>query len=197
MKPQLGFALAVLAVLGAVPGAQAADRRLVIERVTASTANPLDVTSSAFSPGGAIPKRYSAYGESISPPLAWSGVPEGTKSFALVLEDPDAPMATPFVHWVVFDIDAKARALPEGLPAGAALSAPVTLRQGHNSLGKPAYFGPRPPHGDNAHHYHFELFALDSILPESAGKSRDALAAAIGDHVLAKGQAIGTFTAPR
>lgn len=198
MTRGLRIALAALIALGfALPGAHAADRRLVIERVGVPMSPQLTVSSAAFSPGGAIPRKYSAYGQSISPPLAWHGAPQHTKSFALILEDPDAPTPAPFVHWIAFDIAAGVSSLPTGLATEARLSSPVSLRQGTNGTGRAGYFGPRPPAGDEAHHYHFEVFALDSVLPESAGTSRDALIAALDGHVLAQGELIGTFAAPR
>jgi Raf kinase inhibitor-like YbhB/YbcL family protein len=198
MRLRSRLALAALLAFGtAASTAQAADHRLVIEHVGAPMSRHITISSVAFAPGDAVPMKYSAYGKSISPPLKWDDVPQTTKSFALILEDPDAPTPAPFVHWIAFNIPADTRALPTGLPATPEIASPVKLRQGINGTGKPGYFGPMPPKGDGAHHYHFEIFALDKTLPDTAGKSRDALIAAISGHVLAEGEVIGTFTAPR
>ena len=110
--------------------------------------------SQAFVEGGAIPARYTCDGLNLSPQLAWSGAPAGAKSFVLIVDDPDAPGGT-FVHWVFFDVSAKAESLPEG-PTAAKLGT-----AGINDFGKSAYGGPCPPRGKGAHRYFFTLNALD------------------------------------
>jgi Raf kinase inhibitor-like YbhB/YbcL family protein len=118
---------------------------------------PLTLNSSAFPDGGAIPERYTRDGKNVSPPLKWSGVPDGTKSLFLVMEDPDAPSGT-FHHWAVFNIAPDSDGLPE---AEGGKPGPGALRQGKNDFGNAYYDGPEPPRGHGVHHYHFRLAALD------------------------------------
>ncbi|HZU87730.1 MAG TPA: YbhB/YbcL family Raf kinase inhibitor-like protein [Stellaceae bacterium] len=117
---------------------------------------PLLLSSPAFAPGGAIPAQYTCDGADISPPLAWSGTPAGTRSFVLVVADPDAPGGT-FRHWAVYDIPAGAT----GLPAGYGAARPAAgLGEARNDFGRPGYGGPCPPRGGGTHHYHFRLMAI-------------------------------------
>jgi Raf kinase inhibitor-like YbhB/YbcL family protein len=116
----------------------------------------LALSSPAFAPNGEIPSRYTCEGAEVSPPLAWSGVPDGTRSLALVLDDPDAPSGA-FCHWAVFDIPADRAGLEEGYGAGRPGAG---FREGSNGFGKPGYGGPCPPPGADAHHYDFRLLAL-------------------------------------
>ncbi len=117
---------------------------------------PLMLVSPAFPPGGEIPPEYTCDGADISPPLSWSGLPDGTKSLVLVVEDPDAPSGT-FRHWAAFDIPAGAR----GLDRGYGPSRPGQgFREARNDFGKAAYGGPCPPRGHGVHHYHFRLLAI-------------------------------------
>ena len=149
----------------------------------------LTITSSAFSQGAAIPVQYSCKGRDVSPPLAWSDPPAGTKSFALIVDDPDAPVGT-WVHWVLYNIPPTARGLPEASATEAAL-ADGSLN-GRTSAGSPGYHGPCPPSG--THRYFFKLYALDSMLslPSSADKAR--LLEAVQGHILAQGELMGTFS---
>ncbi len=118
----------------------------------------MQLTSSAFVDGATIPRRYTCDGENISPPLAWTTPPKGTKSFALLCEDPDAPRGM-WRHWTVFDIPADARALPE---AYARTDRPNGPFQGRNDSHRTGYDGPCPPHGHGPHRYRFRLVALSS-----------------------------------
>jgi Raf kinase inhibitor-like YbhB/YbcL family protein len=152
------------------------------------------VASPAFAADGAIPLRHSAYAEGLSPALSWSGLPAETRSLALMMEDPDARSARPYVHWVAWNIDPAGLALPEGVTAND--SRVPGLRQGRNTRGRVGYFGPRPP-GSRPHHYHFQLFALDAPLDLPAGADREALLAAMRGHVIARGELIGLFAKPR
>ena len=166
---------------------QAPDRHaLAMDRAETRAEARISVTSPAFAAGAAIPLRHSAYGEGISPEIRWSGVPGGTASLVLMMEDPDARSARPYVHWLVWNIAADSTGLPEGL-AGA-----PSVTQGRNNRGSSVYFGPRPP-GSQPHRYHFQLFALDTRLDLPAGARREALLAAMNGHVLAKGDLIGLF----
>jgi len=148
----------------------------------------LSVTSTAFAEGQPIPTLYSCDGQGISPPLAWSGAPAGTQSFALIMDDPDAPMGT-YVHWVIYNIPAAVNELPEGMPGEAMF--PDGSVQGPNTARRTSYGGPCPPSG--THRYFFKLYALDAIfkLP-SAGK--DDLLRAIQGHILSQAELMGTYS---
>jgi Raf kinase inhibitor-like YbhB/YbcL family protein len=139
--------------------------------------------------------RYSAYGENLSPELNWSRGPEGTKSYAVIVEDPDAPKPMPVVHWLLFNIPADVTHLREGVPGAPALTFPKDARQGTNTRGATGYFGPRPPDSD-PHHYHFQVFALDTKLDLKPGPARKELLDAMKGHVLAQGEIVGVFQKP-
>ncbi len=153
----------------------------------------IKVTSSFFPSNGAIPQEHSAYGQDLSPTLKWSGIPAGTKSLVLMVEDPDAISPKPFVHWLVANIAPTVTQLPAGLPKQEQLSQVANALQGANNMSTIGWFGPRPPAGDLPHHYHFQVFALDTILDLKPGYNRQALLAALSGHVLAKGELIGTY----
>jgi Raf kinase inhibitor-like YbhB/YbcL family protein len=169
-----------------------------LARDVVGKAAPLTVTSPMFSNGGEIPLKYSNYGENMSPPLSWSGQPQAAKSFAIIVDDPDAkaPAPSPFVHWVVFNLPPAMSSAPEAVPTDGTLVKLGNARQGKTSRGSVGYFGPRPPAGDPAHHYHFQVFALDTVLDTPAGADRDTLLGALKGHVLAHGEIVGTFQAP-
>ncbi len=151
--------------------------------------------SPAFADGQPIPKRHSDYGEGVSPALEWRAV-EGAKSYAMVMEDPDADKPKPFVHWVAWNIPGDMTALPEGLHTHPRLTEPEDLRQGSNSRGSTGYFGPRPPPGSGTHRYHFQLFALDRVLDVQPGADRDTLLEAMRGHVIGRAVLVGTYSAP-
>ena len=156
--------------------------------------NGLHLTCPSFTEGFPIPKDYTADGQNASPPLAWTDPPEGTRSFALICDDPDAPSSKPWVHWVLFKLPGTATALPEGIPAETReVKNPAGALQGLNSWAKLGWGGPLPPVGHGTHHYHFKLYALDAAvsLPPSAGKEE--LLRAMTGHVLAEGELIGTY----
>ncbi|MDB5691383.1 MAG: YbhB/YbcL family Raf kinase inhibitor-like protein [Alphaproteobacteria bacterium] len=160
---------------------------LAIDRPETKTDQLLIVSSPAFAHGGPIPARYSAYGANEMPPLAWSALPSGTRSLALLVEDPDAQAPQPFVHWVVWNLVPAAGGLPQAFAAVA---------QGKNGAGRAGWSGPHPP-DTRPHHYHFELFALDTRLDLPADTDRDRLAAAMSGHVVGKGQLVGVFVKPK
>jgi Raf kinase inhibitor-like YbhB/YbcL family protein len=153
----------------------------------------MKLASSAFPDRGAIPQRFTCEGADVAPPLAWSGAPGATRSFALIVDDPDAPdPAAPkmtWVHWVVVDIPAAVLAMPEGdaLPPGA--------RTGVNDWQRANYGGPCPPIG--RHRYFFKLFALDTSLPQLAAPTKTQLEQAVRGHVLAQAELIGTYQKQR
>lgn len=149
----------------------------------------LRLRTGAFRPNGPIPARYTCHGVGTSPALRWSAVPAGTRSLALVVEDPDAPSGI-WVHWVIYNIPAHTRSLPSGVPHRPRLSDGAC--QGLNDFGKIGYDGPCPPPG-RVHHYHFRLFALDCKLPLGPGVTPSRLLRAIKGHVLAEGLLVGTY----
>jgi Raf kinase inhibitor-like YbhB/YbcL family protein len=149
----------------------------------------LELKSAAFASGDPIPPRFTGDDGNFSPPLAWSDPPPGTRSLALVCIDPDAPHG-PFTHWVVFNLPADSRDLPEGIPPEPTLD--DGTNQGANDLGEIGYAGPAPPRG-KLHHYVFKLFALDTPLNLPPGASHAQLRAATPGHVLAEAELIGTF----
>lgn len=150
------------------------------------------ITSSAFAPNGIIPAQYTCEGSDASPPLSWSGSPSGTQSFALIVDDPDAPdPAKPqrvYVHWVVYNLPADANGLPEnasrsGMPPGAV--------QGKNDWGKNQYGGPCPPIG--RHRYFFKLYALDTDLSFVSPPTKKDLEKAMQGHILGQAELVGTY----
>jgi Raf kinase inhibitor-like YbhB/YbcL family protein len=149
----------------------------------------ITLTSTAFQEGQTIPKQHTADGKDVSPPLAWADPPQGTKSFAVICDDPDAPRKT-WVHWVLFYLPAEARSLEEGVPAKDTLT--NGARQGKNDFGNAGYGGPSPPPG-KPHRYFFRLYALDAPLNLAAGATKDQLVAAMKGHVLAEGQLMGRY----
>jgi Raf kinase inhibitor-like YbhB/YbcL family protein len=146
------------------------------------------LTSTAFSSGESIPIRHTCDGEDVSPPLQWGTPPEGTRSLALIADDPDAPTGT-FVHWLIYDIPPDARGLPEGVATRDRVSEGL---QGLNDFERPGYGGPCPPPG-TPHRYYFTLRALDAPLDLEPGASRAQVDAACRGHVLAEAQLMGRF----
>ncbi|WP_312223719.1 YbhB/YbcL family Raf kinase inhibitor-like protein [Rhizobium rhizoryzae] len=158
---------------------------------TASKA-ALEVSTDAFASNAAIPQKHSEYADGVSPALEWKSVP-GAASYAIVMEDPDSDPIKPFVHWVAWNIPGSVTSLSEGLQEQLRLVEPEGVLQGRNSSGTHGYFGPKPPVGDAAHHYHFQVLALDTMLDIPATSDRDAFLAAISGHVLAKGELVGLY----
>ncbi len=158
-----------------------------------TTRTDIALTSPAFRFGERIPTEYTADGRDESPPLKWEGVPPGTKSLALICEDPDAPKGA-FAHWVAYNVPADTTELGEGVPAKATLS--DGTMQGTNGFGKLGYGGPDPPEG-KPHRYVFHLYALDRKLDLPAAATREQLAAAVTGHVLGAGELTGSYGRPR
>ena len=182
------IACLVLYLLGPVEGE-------VFSTITEETSFPdnleasMNLTSSAFSYGQPIPVKYSCKGENVSPPLAWDEPPAGTKSLALIMDDPDAPAGT-WDHWVLYNIPTSAHGWPENTPRDAELV--NGARQGKNSGGRIGYDGPCPPSG--MHRYFFKLYALDTTLSLSSGAYKNAVLAAMEGHILAQAELMGTFS---
>lgn len=149
----------------------------------------LELSSSAFQEGGEIPTKYTCEGQDVSPTLTWGGLPAGTQSLALIVDDPDAPVGV-FTHWVLFNLPADSRGLPEAMPTQAQLS--DGSLQGKNDFGKIGYGGPCPPPG-RPHRYQFTLYALDQTLDLKAGASKKQVLDAMQGHILAQGRLTGTY----
>jgi hypothetical protein len=152
----------------------------------------MQITSSAFEPLGRIPKKHTGEGEDVSPPLSWSGAPKDTKSFALVVHDPDAPLLTTqaygFVHWVLYNIPRSVTKLAEGDKGHTS---------GMSSLGKPGYGGPMPPEKHGVHHYYFWLLALEADLKLPPGLTMQDLFAAVEPSLLGMNRLVGIYSRPQ
>ncbi len=148
----------------------------------------IKIKSAAFVPGGKIPGKYTCDGMDISPPLAWTSGPGGTKTFALICDDPDAPMGT-WVHWVLFNLPADIIELRENVPPERELESGA--KQGMNDFRKIGYGGPCPPGG--THRYYFKLYVLDTEINLEAGATKSELLKAMEGHILAEGQLMGRY----
>ena len=149
----------------------------------------LELTSSAFPQHGRIPKNHTGEAEDVSPALSWTNVPDGTKSFALICHDPDAPLVTPsgygFVHWVLYNIPAAVTEIAEG---------ENSYTSGVTNFGRDGYGGPMPPEGHGTHHYFFWILALDSELDLEPGLSMAELLSAIESNVIGMNRLVGTYS---
>ena len=155
----------------------------------------IQITSPAFKEGEAIPKKYTGEGADVSPPLAWTGVPEGAKELVLICDDPDAPSEEPWVHWVIYKIPPDVKGLKEGIPRKTRLSDPPGALQGKNSWpsgqNNIGYRGPLPPSG--THRYYFKLYALEAKMAAEPSMDKKAILQEIEHHVVGKGQLMGTY----
>lgn len=154
------------------------------------------LSSAAFADGEPIPRQYAVEGADLSPPLAWEGVAPGTQELALICDDPDAPTADPWVHWLIYKLPASTRSLPEGMPRSAQLAVPVGALQGRNSWKSGqtiGYRGPAPPPGHGVHRYRFHLFAVDAMLKLGPGADRQSLQQALAGHILGETTLTGTY----
>lgn len=154
----------------------------------------LTVTSPAFQEGQPVPTRYTDDGADVSPPLQWSGAPQTTQEYALVCEDPDAPISEPWVHWVVYGIPANVTSFPEGKPKRSLPPDHAGMKEGMNTFRKTDYGGPAPPRGHGTHHYFFRLYAVDKKLDLPPGASKRDLFKALEGHVVAQGHLMGTYS---
>lgn len=154
----------------------------------AASTSGFTLRSAAFQPDGPIPSGHTCDGADTSPPLEWSGEPAGTKAFALIVHDPDAPVGD-YLHWAAWNIPPGTHALAAGVAKKDSL--PDGTQQGRNDFRKPGYGGPCPPGG--THHYIFELHALDAMLTLPADAPRDQIEKAIRGHVLATAKITGTY----
>lgn len=162
---------------------------LVMAESSLSSAPPsIQITSAAFREGDTIPREHTCDGVNISPSLRWTGIPKGTQSIALLMEDPDAPKGN-WVHWVLYNLPPAVDYLPQALPPIRKLA--NAEKHGTNDFGKLGYGGPCPPSG--VHRYYIRLFALDRLLTSDAGLTRDELMGQMQGHVLARGELMGRY----
>jgi Raf kinase inhibitor-like YbhB/YbcL family protein len=193
----IGTALLVMGVVASVAGInppmfKSEGNEAYANTTKGATAMTLEITSSAFSYNEEIPSKYTCDGEDISPALEWSGLPEGTKSIALIVDDPDAPdPAAPkmtWVHWVLYNIPPSATGLPEAVKPQ---DLPKGTKEGLNDWQRTGYGGPCPPIG--RHRYFHKLYALDAVLPDLGKPTKKDLEKAIQAHILAKAEMVGTY----
>lgn len=178
------FVLTICFVAGGFEAVQAKDQI----NVKIKGGETMEIKSTSFNHEDMIPAKYTCDGQNISPPLAWSGAPEKTKSYALICDDPDAPVGL-WVHWVIFDIPATVNSLPEKVSRQEEIAG--LGRNGKNTSGHWGYDGPCPPGG--THRYYFKLYALDTMLNMEAGLTKDDLLKAIKGHILAEAQLMGRY----
>jgi len=182
----MGLAHKAAAAVGqAFSGVHAGADKLASRKLAPDLPPTLSLHSPAFSAGKPLPISSSIDGAGDPPALTWDTIPEATISLALICEDPDVPFPEPFVHWLVYAIPATARAIAPPLPSGAI--------EGQNSTLKSGFTPPAPPPGHGLHHYHFQLFALDTVSQLEPHVGRGALLEHMRDHVLAWGELVGTY----
>ena len=157
----------------------------------AAVTNQLTIKSDAFVSGQSIPAKYTCIGRNISPPLTWNEPPAGTQSFALIMDDPDAPVGT-WVHWVLYNIPLAKRDLQEDLPITGKNMDPNAIYVGKNSSGNIGYDGPCPPSG--THRYIFKLYALDTTINLLPGVTREQILKEMDGHILAQSELVGTLS---
>ncbi len=168
---------------------------IVIHKVRPRDEGRMELTSSAIDEDGRIADRFTAWRDNLSPPLSWTRASDA-EAYALVLEDPDAPTAAPFIHWMIWNIPGDFTSLPPGLPARPHLDHPKGAVQGRNGKGGFGYFGPRPPPGHGVHHYHFELFALGKLLPSDPEIILSELQDMLKGETIAETERVGLYEAP-
>ena len=152
----------------------------------------LEISSPAFASGEPIPQHYTCQGSDVSPPLVWQGVPAGTRSLALIVDDPDAPdpraPRMTWVHWILYNLPPDSSGLPEAVPTE---QLPPGTLEGINDWQRTGYSGPCPPIG--RHCYFFKLYALDTVLPDLGRPTKSGLEAAMQGHILAEAHLMGTY----
>ena len=162
--------------------------------VVAQEPAKITVTSPAFKAGQPLAVDYTADGKNVSPPIAWTNLPAGTREIALIHEDPTAPTPQPFVHWLIYKIPATAKALPENIPAEGAMPAELTgALQGTSGFRRVGYRGPAPPKPGRVHEYHFIVYALSEPLDVQAGLTKAQLLEAMKGKIIGQGEIIGTY----
>ena len=184
----------LLAALLQAPVSPAPVRVIAFDRPELAARGPeLTVESSSFARGGAIPLQHSGYGRNLSPELHWSKGPAGTKSYVVIVEDPDAGEVRPLLHWLAYDVGEIVTTLPPKIRNRTRVEEPVMFSQGMNDHGGVGWTGPHPPVGGPAHHYHFQVFALDRRSVAAPGVSIEQALSGMRGHVLAKGQVMALY----
>lgn len=181
--------LTTILISACAPSTPIASEQAINDPLGMGDATSIQITSGAFAQGQPIPEKFTCIGENISPMLSWGEPSAGTQSFALIMDDPDAPNGT-WVHWVLFNIPVSVRGLPEAFPSDTTL--PDGSMSGNSSFGGPGYGGPCPPSG--THRYFFKLYALDEMLAIAPGATKGELEKAMVGHILAEGELMGTFS---
>ena len=155
----------------------------------------MKLTSPEFGSGSPIPARFTADGANVSPPLSVTGVPTHADELVVIMDDPDAPRETPFVHWVLYRIPAETTLIPEAVPRRDTVSEPLGAVQGQNDFRERTYGyrGPAPPRGHGVHHYHFRVYALDASLSLGPGATKDTLLSAMRGHIIEEAELVGTY----
>lgn len=169
---------------------------LLVSALGHAMEDTIEVTSTAFNNHENVPLRYTAYGENVSPQIAWANLPGGTEQLAMVMDDPIAPTPEPFVHWVVYNIPATASELPESMSSEVEITEPASLAgtiNGVNGLSRVGHFGPRPPADGKLHAYHYRVYALDAALDLQPGLSKAALLETIRDYIIGTGMIMGHY----
>jgi Raf kinase inhibitor-like YbhB/YbcL family protein len=167
---------------------------ITIQRVDPILDTGVVVTCPVQEADGRLPDRHSAYHENRSPPLEWSGVPD-VRAWAVVVEDPDAPQMDPFIHWMIWNLPADLRRLPEGISNNPRLVTPQNAIQGRNGRGGYGWYGPRPPYGHGLHHYYFQVFALNDTIDMGPDTKLEELVNALKARTLAHGEMTATYEA--
>ena len=176
--------LAIAIILGIAVTVHAAEKEATVAQFTLSSPN--------FRNNQPMPAKHSCEGDDASPSLKWEGAPAGTKSFALIVDDPDAPGGS-WVHWVIYGIAASTTELPENVAKTDTVAALGGVKQGRTDFDRAGYGGPCPPRGHGVHHYHFRLYALDTDLNLAPRVTRKQLESAMKGHILAQAELIGTY----
>ena len=170
---------------------------LAMDRVLAPATETLQVSVPMLTPSGALPILHTGYGKNLSPLLAWTPGPRGTKAYVVIIEDADSHTPQPALHWLAYNIPANMTAIGKGQHNRSELTGEHGFLQGKNSAGGIGYVGPNPPVGESAHHYHIQVFALGRPLPLPGGAGLDQVLSAMNDRVVAEGELVVTFEAPR
>jgi len=189
MKRTFNYLLLISLILTACGSTTPAPTQETIIDPMSEVSVTIELSSPAFTNGQPIPDMYTCQGEDISPLLSWAKPPEGTQSFALIMDDPDAQNGT-WVHWVIFNIPSSSRGLAQATPPDATFS--YGAMSGNNSWGRTGYGGPCPPSG--THRYFFKLYALDEVLAIEPGSDKGELEKAMFGHILAQAELMGTYS---
>ncbi len=188
----------LVAGLGFALGAQsvAAAGTIAFDRPDLQAAAPLQVTIAGVTPGGPLPTNYTADGRNLSPPVSWTAGPSATKSYVVMMQDPDAPHPSAALHWLVYGLSPSVLGLSRGLHNVASLASPLGAAQGRNDHDSFGYSGPRPPPTDPLHHYHLQVFALDRPARVRPGAELPVVERAMAGHVIARGELVTTYVTP-